>query len=85
MIEFLTEKLFAAPTLTSVGIYLAYYLYICVASIYLPAYPVKGHPNPKRGPQQNYTICGFRLTILTILIIVLFGGLIPQLSFIQLF
>ncbi len=85
MIEFFTDKLFAAPTLTSVGIYLVYYIYICLASILLPAYEVKGHPNPKRGPQQTYTICGFRLTLLTIFIIVVFGGLVPQLSLVKLF
>lgn len=85
MIEFLTDKLLAAPTLTSVCIYLIYYAYICLASIFLPAYEVKGHPNPKRGPQQTYTICGFRLTVLTILIILVFGGMIPQLEVIKVF
>jgi hypothetical protein len=44
-----------------------------------------GHPNPKRGPQQEYWICGFRLTILTIVLVVLFGGMVPELEFIRLF
>lgn len=79
MIEFLTDKLFAAPTITSIIIYLIYYVYICVASMLLPASTVKGHPHPKRGPQQTYTICGFKLTVLTILIIIVFGGMIPSL------
>jgi len=85
MIQFITDKLFATPTLTSISIYLIYYAYICLASIFLPSYQVKGHPNPKRGPQQTYSICGFRLTLLTIFIIVFFGGMIPQLEVIQLF
>ncbi len=85
MIDFLTQKLFATPTLTSVAIYTVYYVYICLASIYLPAYEVKGHPSPKRGPQQTYTICGFRLTLLTLFIILVFGGMIPQLELLQIF
>jgi hypothetical protein len=85
MFSFITDKLLAAPTFNSIFIYLVYYFYICLASIYLPAYPVKGHPNPKRGPQQNYTICGFRLTILTIAIILLVGGIFPQFAFIKIF
>ena len=38
MISFITDKLFAAPTLNSILIYTIYYVYICLASIYLPAY-----------------------------------------------
>jgi hypothetical protein len=85
MFEFIFEKLLAAPTFNSIIIYSIYYLYICLASIYLPSYKVKGHPSPKRGPQQNYTICGFRLTLLTIFIIVVFGGIIPSLNFVRVF
>jgi len=48
----INQKLFASPTLFSVGIYLVYYSYICLASLILPAKIVKGHPNPKRGAQQ---------------------------------
>jgi hypothetical protein len=85
MISFLTDKILAAPSLSSVAIYSIYYSYICLASMLLPSYTIKGHPNPKRGPQQTYSICGFRLTILTILIITLFGGLIPHLEGIKIF
>ncbi len=46
---------------------------------------MKGHPQPKRGPQLNYTINGFRLTVLTIVIILLFGGVFPHLESLKLF
>ncbi len=85
MISFIMDKFFAAPTLNSIVIYSIYYFYICLGSIYLPAYQIKGHPNPKRGPQQTYTICGFRLTLLTVFIIIFFGGMIPQLQAIKFF
>lgn len=51
----------------------------------LPSKSVKGHPNPKRGPQLTYTINGFRLTILTIVLISLFGGVFPRFNSIQVF
>lgn len=68
------------PTLTSLTIYSSYYLYICIASLVLPAKIVNGHPNPKRGPQLKYSINGFKLTCLTIIIMVIFGGVVPQLN-----
>jgi len=88
MISFLYDffsNIFTSPTLLSVGIYLTYYSYICIASIFLPAKIVKGHPNPKRGPQQEYSISGFKLTLITIALIVLFGGIIPNLAFLTIF
>lgn len=55
MISFVFEfvnNILTSPTINSLAIYLIYYTYICLASILLPAKIVKGHPNPKRGPQQ---------------------------------
>lgn len=72
------DHFLTAPTVTSLTIYSAYYLYICVASLVLPAKIVNGHPNPKRGPQLKYSINGFKLTCLTIILMVVFGGVIPQ-------
>lgn len=51
----------------------------------LPAKIVNGHPNPKRGPQLKYSINGFKLTVLTILLMVVCGGIVPQFSKLQLF
>jgi hypothetical protein len=88
MISFIFEfvnKILTSPTIYSLVIYLIYYTYICLASILLPAKVVKGHPNPKRGPQQEYSISGFKLTLITITIITLFGGVLPCLSFFTLF
>jgi hypothetical protein len=51
----------------------------------LPAKIVKGHPNPKRGPQQEYSISGFKLTLITIFIMVIFGGILPSLASFTLF
>lgn len=80
--EFITwakERFLACPTSTSVTLYLAYYTYICIASLVLPAKIVNGHPNPKRGPQLKYSINGFKLTCLTIILMLVFGGVVPQL------
>jgi hypothetical protein len=66
--------------------YSAYFLYIVIAAaLAIPGPRVKGHPNPKRGPQLTYKIIGFRLTLLTVISFILLGGLIPQLKSIQLF
>ena len=81
----LKETYLSTPTSYTVAAYLAYYAYICLASIFLPAKSVLGHPQPKRGPQLTYSICGFRLTILTFLIMFLFGGIFPSLKGVQLF
>jgi len=54
-----------------------FYTYICLGSILVPSKLVNGHPNPKRGPRLQYSINGFRLTCLTILIVFIFGGLVP--------
>lgn len=81
----LGETYFSKPNAFAVASYLAYYAYICLASIVLPAKSVPGHPNPKRGPQLTYSICGFRLTVLTISIMLLFGGIFPSLKGVQLF
>jgi hypothetical protein len=50
----LGETYFSKPNAFAVASYLAYYAYICLASILLPAKSVPGHPNPKRGPQLTY-------------------------------
>lgn len=78
VISWFTERFLAAPTSTSITVYLLYYFYICVASLVLPAKIVNGHPNPKRGPQLKYSINGFKLTCLTILLMLVFGGIAPQ-------
>jgi hypothetical protein len=75
----------SSPTTYTVAAYLAYYAYICLASILLPAKQTLGHPQPKRGAQLSYSICGFRLTVLTILIVILFGGIFPSLKSLELF
>lgn len=49
-----------------------------MASLVLPAKVVNGHPNPKRGPQLQYSINGFKLTCLTIILMLVFGGVVPQ-------
>lgn len=46
----------------------------------LPAKVVNGHLNPKRGPQLQYSINGFKLTVLTIILMLVFGGVVPQLD-----
>lgn len=79
------DRFLAAPTLTSITIYLLYYAYICAASLLLPANIVDGHPNPKRGPRLKYSINGFKLTCLTILLMILFGGIVPTFSPIKLY
>jgi Delta14-sterol reductase len=84
-LEYLRSTFLATPTASTIASYLTYYAYICLASILVPSRKVKGHPQPKRGPQLTYTINGFRLTILTILIVVLFGGVLPALKSFQLF
>jgi len=85
LFEHLSNTFFAAPTLSTIGAYLTYYIYICLASIFLPSNSVKGHPQPKRGPQLTYSINGFRLTVLTIVLVAFFGGVIPQLEVVRLF
>lgn len=84
-LAYLRSTFFATPTLSTVSAYLIYYAYICLASILVPSRKVNGHPQPKRGPQLTYTINGFRLTILTIVLIILFGGVLPELKAIQFF
>ena len=79
------SHIFCAPTLTSIIIYLTYYTYICLASIFIPAKIVDGHPHPKRGPRIKYSINGFRLTCLTIVTCVVFGGMIPYFNSVKLF
>ena len=81
----LKDTIFATPTCSAFTAYLIYYTYICMASLILPSTIVKGHPQPKRGPQLEYPICGFRLTILTFFIVVAFGGVCPSLAPIKLF
>jgi hypothetical protein len=86
--EYLTwikEHFLCIPTCTSITIYIIYYSYICLASLIIPAKTVNGHPNPKRGPQLKYSINGFKLTVLTIIIMVLFGGFVPFFNSLQLF
>lgn len=73
------------PDIGNVGAFLLYYAYIVVASLLLPGETVKGHPNPKRGPQLTYKIIGFKLTCLTIFGFILFSGMIPQLAWLRLF
>lgn len=85
VLTYLRSTFLATPTFSAVASYLTYYAYICLASILLPSKQVKGHPQPKRGPQLTYSINGFRLTILTIAIVLLFGGVFPHLQSVQLF
>lgn len=73
------------PSAGNVAAYLAYYSWIVLASLIIPGPTVKGHPSPKRGPQQTYKIIGFRLTVVTIIGFLLFGGFFPSLKSIQLF
>ena len=70
------------PNFYTLSAYSVYYFYICLASIVIPGTLVKGHPKPKRGPQLTYYINGFRITLLTIAIALLFGGIFPELKFI---
>ena len=85
ILTYLSSTFFAAPTASTITAYFIYYVYICVASILVPSKEVKGHSQPKRGPQLTYTINGFRLTVLTIVIILLFGGVFPNLDYLKLF
>ena len=73
------------PGWEHVGAYLGYYAYIVLAALLIPGRTVKGHPSPKRGPQLEYKIIGFRLTVFTILGFVLLGGMLRPLKAIQLF
>lgn len=75
----------ATPTLSTFTAYLSYYAWICLASIFLPSTIVKGHPKPKRGEQLTYSINGFTLTVVTLLLVVLLGGVFPSLKQLQLF
>ena len=83
--SYLDSTFLAAPTYSTVRAYLVYYAYICIASIIIPSKPVLGHPSPKRGKQLQYSINGFRLTIVTILIVIIFGGVFPNLDGVKLF
>ena len=85
MIEYFLSTFLATPSLYTIQAYLIYYAYICIASILVPGHKVKGHPNPKRGPQLTYTINGFRLTVLTVILVSLFGGVFPALHSIKVF
>jgi hypothetical protein len=85
IIDCIRSTFLVTPTLTAFTAYIIYYLYICLGSLLLPSVKVKGHPQPKRGPQLQYDINGFRLTVLTIVIVVAFGGMLPQLNPIKLF
>jgi hypothetical protein len=84
-LTWIKDHFLCGPTLTSITIYAIYYSYICVASIIIPAKIVDGHPNPKRGPQLKYSINGFKLTVITIIVMLVFGGCIPYFNNIQLF
>ena len=84
-LQWAKEHFLCSPTKISVIIYLVYYTYICVSSLVLPAKIVNGHPNPKRGPQLKYSINGFKLTCLTIILMLIFGDIIPQLKQFTLF
>lgn len=83
--DYLGRTFLAAPTASAFTSYLVYYAYICLGSLIVPSTKVKGHPQPKRGPQLEYSINGFRLTILTIVLVCLFGGVFPQLQAVKLF
>jgi hypothetical protein len=85
VLTYLRSTFLASPTISTVVSYLIYYVYICLASILIPSQEVKGHPQPKRGPQLTYSINGFRLTVLTIFILILFGGVVPNLEAFKLF
>jgi hypothetical protein len=84
-LHLLGDTFFAKPTVSAIIAYLSYYTYICAGSILIPSKQVKGHLQPKRGPQLTYSINGFRLTILTIVLVVIFGGVIPELQGIRIF
>jgi hypothetical protein len=84
-IDCLRSTVLATPTTSAFAHYLIFYAYICIASLILPSTRVKGHPQPKRGPQLEYTICGFRMTVLTVILVVLFGGMLPRFNPIKLF
>ena len=79
------EHFFCAPTATAWTIYSIFYAYICIGSMVIPGKTVNGHPNPKRGPQLQYSINGFKLTCITILFMIIFGGVVPQLESVKLF
>lgn len=65
------------PTSESLCIYSIFYTYICVMSLLLPSRRVDGHPHPKRGPRLIYRTNGFLLTCTTILLVLVFGGVLP--------
>ena len=79
------DHFLCAPTPTAWTIYSIFYAYICVGSLLIPAKTVDGHSHPKRGPQLKYSINGFKLTCITILFMVVFGGVVPQLSSVKFF
>lgn len=80
----LGQTLFHPLTFNSLTIYITYYTYICLGSILLPAKIINGHPNPKRGPRLQYSVNGFTLTCMTIVLMLLFGGVIPGFSSLKL-
>ena len=82
---YLGSTFLASPTASSFKAYLTYYAYICIASILIPSKSVKGHSHPKRGPQLTYSINGFRLTILTVVLVLLFGGVFPRFDHLTIF
>lgn len=51
VLDYLRSTFLATPTLSAFTAYIIYYLYICFGSLILPSIKVKGHPQPKRGPQ----------------------------------
>lgn len=73
------------PTWQSFKIYGIYYVYICIGSLIIPSTTVKGHTSPKRGPQLQYSINGFRLTCLSIIIMLVCGGVFPELDKLKFF
>lgn len=80
-----TERFLCAPNTTAFAIYSIFYAYICLGSIFIPAKIVDGHQSPKRGPALKYSINGFKLTCITILFLLLCGGVFTQFNQIQLF
>ncbi len=85
LFDYLRSTFLATPTASTITAYLTYYAYICLASILLPSKTVPGHSAPKRGKQLHYTINGFRLTILTLFLVLVFGGVFPSLNSVKFF
>ena len=81
----LKDSFLCPPTWSSFKLYGIKYAYICIGSLIIPATIVKGHTNPKRGPQLEYSINGFRLTCLSIIIMLTCGGVFPELEKLKIF